>query len=367
VVLSPDAFADGTPAGFDILGFGTLGASWQDRPGAPSNATATMGVYTNTGTVLTAATVDWARVLAGGQAAVDQITRNVIGTLAGIIPIYGTVIDSQSNPIPGVTVRVTESDPGIVPGIYTTTTDAAGHYRITLYPGLYTGAYSLDTFGPAFVGFNISLGRIRLGATDDLDLRLTRKGILTGRVIDAAGRPITGAGVFVGLGMPIPGDTSTFKFVGHTDAAGQYRLIVDPQGPYNAVAAAASFEDSDPAGITILWDTTTRQDFALVTAMPGSISGTVVDADSQESIERATVEAIVDPTSDSRSTETDATGNYTLSHVPSGRRQVRASARHYSSRVLTVRVMAGRPATANFSLTAEPGRGSNGGAGSPRI
>ena len=144
-------------------------------------------------------------MLAGGQTAVDQITRNVIGSLANLtILIYGTVTDSQGNPIPGVTVRVAESDPGIVPAIYTTTPDAAGHYSITLYPGLYTGTYSFDAFGPDIVEMNISLGWIPLGATVTQDLRLTRKGILTGRVVDAAG---------------------------------DYSIIVDPPGSYNAVAA----------------------------------------------------------------------------------------------------------------------------------
>jgi Carboxypeptidase regulatory-like domain len=175
VVLSSGAFADGTPANFLILGFGKLSENWHDRPGAPPNATATMGIYTNTGTVFTASTVDWARVLAVGQTAVEQITRNVIGVLAQIILISGMVTDPQGNPIPGVTVRVEESDPGIVPGIYTTTTDAAGHYSMVLHPGLYTGTYSLDAFGPNIVELNISLGQIPLGATVTQYIQVTRK------------------------------------------------------------------------------------------------------------------------------------------------------------------------------------------------
>ncbi len=281
--------------------------------------------------------------------------------------ITGTVTDSQGNPIPGATVRVVESDPGIVPGIYTTTTDAAGHYSVTLFPGLYNGTYSLDAFGPDIVEMNISLGRIPLGATVTQNLRLTRKGILTGRVVDAAGAPITGASVFVGRGIPIVGNTSTFSFWANTDAAGHYSIIVDPPGPYNAIAAAASFEDSNPAGITIMLDTTTTQNFALVTAMPGSIIGTVVDSDTQESIEGARVEAIVNPTSDSRSTSTDAKGNYTRSNVLSGRRQVTASAPHYGRSVQTVQVIAGHTMTAKFSLIAVPGRGSNGRRGASRF
>ena len=74
------SFADGTPPSFVILGVGRLGAGWEYRPDG-DNAAATMGLYTDTGTVFTAATTDWARVLARGEKHVDQITRNVIERL----------------------------------------------------------------------------------------------------------------------------------------------------------------------------------------------------------------------------------------------------------------------------------------------
>jgi hypothetical protein len=80
------SFTDGTPASFVILGVSRLAAAWRDAavrgsgalPGG-DNAAATMGLYTNTGTIFTAATVDWARVLASGQDShVERITRNVL-------------------------------------------------------------------------------------------------------------------------------------------------------------------------------------------------------------------------------------------------------------------------------------------------
>jgi hypothetical protein len=41
-----------------------------------------MGLHSNNGTVFTAATTDWARVLAnGGQRIVERITRNVLDRL----------------------------------------------------------------------------------------------------------------------------------------------------------------------------------------------------------------------------------------------------------------------------------------------
>ncbi|MHA6793994.1 N,N-dimethylformamidase beta subunit family domain-containing protein [Pseudonocardia bannensis] len=69
---------DGTPPGFTILGVGDVGAAgW-----GLGNRAATMGTYARGGTVFTAATTDWPRVLASGTTpAVERITRNVLDRL----------------------------------------------------------------------------------------------------------------------------------------------------------------------------------------------------------------------------------------------------------------------------------------------
>lgn len=69
---------DGTPPGFTILGIGDASTSgW-----GLGNRAATMGVHGGRGgTVFTAATTDWPRVLAGGSPAVERITRNVLDRL----------------------------------------------------------------------------------------------------------------------------------------------------------------------------------------------------------------------------------------------------------------------------------------------
>ncbi len=65
--------ADGTPADFAILGVGDVGASgW-----GAGNRAATLGVHAPGGTVFTAATTDWARLLARGDGPVAGITANV--------------------------------------------------------------------------------------------------------------------------------------------------------------------------------------------------------------------------------------------------------------------------------------------------
>jgi hypothetical protein len=58
------SFGDGTPGSFVVLGFATT-PGW-DEPSFDHQPT--IGVYTNGGIVFTAATTDWARVLAAGQA-----------------------------------------------------------------------------------------------------------------------------------------------------------------------------------------------------------------------------------------------------------------------------------------------------------
>ncbi|WP_219418944.1 N,N-dimethylformamidase beta subunit family domain-containing protein [Pseudonocardia nigra] len=69
---------DGTPPDFTILGIGdTAPSGW-----GHGNRAATMGLYTAGGTVFTASTTDWPRLLADPGSPVAQVTRNVLDRLA---------------------------------------------------------------------------------------------------------------------------------------------------------------------------------------------------------------------------------------------------------------------------------------------
>ena len=74
---------DGTPRDFTILGVGDAGGSgW-----GLGNRAATMGLHTPGGTVFTAATTDWPRVLAAGRSPeVEQLTHNVLDRLGDGAP-----------------------------------------------------------------------------------------------------------------------------------------------------------------------------------------------------------------------------------------------------------------------------------------
>jgi hypothetical protein len=77
--VSPSFVAgNNTPQGLQILGTGVV-ASW----GGNQAGSATMAMYTNSGTAFTGATTDWPRLLASGDAATQMITRNVIDRLGG--------------------------------------------------------------------------------------------------------------------------------------------------------------------------------------------------------------------------------------------------------------------------------------------
>jgi hypothetical protein len=92
-VLSAQAQRTGTPAGFRVLAVGLLDAEWQERPARETHPAgdgihaATMGVFSPNGAngmVFTAATTDWAQVLASGEdSRVERITRNVVDRLIG--------------------------------------------------------------------------------------------------------------------------------------------------------------------------------------------------------------------------------------------------------------------------------------------
>ena len=85
--LPVPTYQDGTPEGFTILATAPVrwhpdDCEWYERWERGRTGAATMGIYTKGGTVFTAATTDWSHGLAGGDAAVERITHNVLRRLS---------------------------------------------------------------------------------------------------------------------------------------------------------------------------------------------------------------------------------------------------------------------------------------------
>ncbi len=88
---------DGTPATFVILGVGDVAGAFGQIGNFNGNFAATMGLYTNAGTVFTGATTDWPRVVGrDGEPVTTQITRNVLNRLAGIAHVQTDVAPGAS-------------------------------------------------------------------------------------------------------------------------------------------------------------------------------------------------------------------------------------------------------------------------------
>jgi hypothetical protein len=91
-------YKDGTPRSFCVLGWAILsklgdgddGWSKESRENDSLVRASTMGIYTNNGSVFTASTTDWARVLTKGEDHhVPQITHNILKTLS--LPLHQKV------------------------------------------------------------------------------------------------------------------------------------------------------------------------------------------------------------------------------------------------------------------------------------
>lgn len=84
--LPVPTYRDGTPEGFTILATAPVrwhpdDCEWYERWEKGRTGAATMGIYTQVGTVFTAATTDWAHGLAGRDPIVERITHNILQRL----------------------------------------------------------------------------------------------------------------------------------------------------------------------------------------------------------------------------------------------------------------------------------------------
>jgi uncharacterized protein (DUF2141 family) len=140
------------------------------------------------------------------------------GTISGKVTIKG-------NPAPNVNVAVRlnnqqyqrrRSNPG-----YKAVTDSDGNYRITNLPA---GEYAVSAVAPAYVPTEAyARERVVIVGKDDtvehVDFALVRGGAITGKVVDAEGRPVVEEQVVV-------------ITTGNRNVSGSYSSITDDRGVY---------------------------------------------------------------------------------------------------------------------------------------
>jgi thermitase len=158
-------------------------------------------------------------------------------------------------------------------------------------------------------------------------------GSISGQVTDTEnGSAISGAQVTDGT------RTAT------TDATGEYTIADVPAGGYEVTASKEGYQSASLTVNVISGGTSTANIPLNEVVLPGSITGSVTDAETGSPIAGATV------SDGTRTAATDTSGEYTLADVPEGTYQVTASKEGYESSSVTMNVISGDTAVANLSL-----------------
>jgi thermitase len=158
-------------------------------------------------------------------------------------------------------------------------------------------------------------------------------GGITGQVTDAEdGSAVSGAAVSDGM------RTAT------TDAAGRYTIADVSPGAYEVTASKEGYQTSSLA-VYVLSGTTSVADFSLNEfIVPGSITGSVTDAEDGSPVAGAIV------SDGTRTTTTDTTGKYVIADVPPGSYEVTASKEGYESITSSVTVTSATTSEMDFHL-----------------
>jgi hypothetical protein len=215
----------------------------------------------------------------------------------GEVAISGTVIDQQTNdPVGNVEVVFRGTD-----GEETTMAGADGTYRIELPAGAYrafvrddsvfTVGYAIEERLPGFpdldaIGAPDEAAMPLVIAQQDLEhveLAVLRGGVVHGRILDRAGRPIPNVVVHAyGTGGFKPALGSD---VAESDAAGRYELQL-PTGHWYLETSHPRFAGlEEPMSLEVEPGTRVAQDLTLVAGCV--VSGKVLDADGRPANEGA--------------------------------------------------------------------------------
>jgi len=248
-------------------------------------------------------------------------------------------VDSFPMPPGAITGQVADAEDGsaisgaqVSDGTRTVLSDAAGMYTIDdVSPGSYQVTASKEGYQTSSLTVTVLSGITALA-----NLSLTQvivPGSITGSVTDAEdGSPIAGAAVTDGT------RTAT------TDASGKYTIANVPAGSYEVTASKEGYHSSSLT-VTVLSGSSAVANLSLTQVIvPGSITGSVVDAEDGSPVVGAIVSDGI------RTTTTDATGKYAIANVPPGTYQVTTSKEGYVSVTLTATIVSDGTSVMNFSL-----------------
>jgi hypothetical protein len=240
--------------------------------------------------------------------------------------IVGRVIDDHW----GVPVFPLPGEPGVTIGVFggiSVTHDDQGYFNI---PGLAPGTYQVTV---GMNGFATHTFRVVVtpGVTSDLGtIRLVWSFAmtLTGKVTDAStGTSISGAEVAI-MGT---------ELAARTDFGGSYVIANIDYPEITIQASATGYKAKSYIIGSAPW--TQTMDFSLESLVTtGRLTGTVVDASSNEPLSGVTLTLVGDP---SVSATTNSSGDFNFSAIPNGGQQVQLSLSGYVQRTFTTKVVSG--------------------------
>lgn len=187
-------------------------------------------------------------VLCAAASAFAQTTATVAGR-----------VTNGDRGVPGVVVTLTPIN-NLVRSNARAKTDAEGKYRITNVP---PGHYQIMPFAPAYVVEGMTENMFPPGKSlllspgddaEDVDFRIERGGVITGRVTDAEGNPLVGQQVTIMTADADPRTGRRAVGIGpmsdprahQTDDRGVYRIYGLPAGRYHVSAGS----DTDNGAIS---------------------------------------------------------------------------------------------------------------------
>ncbi len=298
----------------------------------------------------------WSRALRNKivHNAFGWLTHSVVqGTVRQYDPSTGTYL-----PLPRALVRAIALAPPSIAGTIAgyAITDSSGFYRIV---GLESGVYIIDAERPGFrTQHPESVGLVATTATINLIALAAPPGQLSGRVIDTNNQPVRGA-LVVATNTTDP----ELKVRAFTDPDGTFVIPRVPIGTWDVTVEAITFGDYNlppvqptPDGVyrnvvVRSGETTNVGDFVLE-PFPGTVAGTVTDADTGQPIAGARITAVIGTTTRAEVT-TDANGQYTFD-VPAGEYVVVAAAPGYAVATESVSVRSRETTTLDFQLRRLP-------------
>ena len=280
--------------------------------------------------------------LVGGPVASPQgaNAEPVIIRMATGITVNVRVLDDAGNPVAGLVVSDGEGDddPDADASARAraearrATSGADGKARLVgVRPGFaYVAAKAQQGFAAASVGRAIAAGVTSI----DLTLKLRRGVLVTGRVLDEAGKPIGKVTISAPDADNAWGGQAEGTAV--TDARGSYQLTLAP-GNYRVSGAAKDFAPSTSALFAVGTTPLTAPD--LILRAGGTIAGTVLSTEGAP-VPFATIrigDAL--PTSGGnsvRGTTADASGRFEVAGLPRGKVKVTAEHDGLASEIVEV-------------------------------